>query len=128
MGVTVPGGVQLALENDDILAVHTPDAFHVVLIEVLAHIQYAVVFPVEVDDGKLRKRRGHGGGIGSGKVIGKPVPEEGRRLRVSRRVQERVVAAVAQDEAVVPIQHVARVLPGKHSAPGEQGVGKGAFS
>ena len=121
-------GVQLALDDDHVVVVHTVHALDVILVHILFHVKDAVIFAVDIHHRKggacIVQRIGHA----CGKIIDRIVAQERRLGRVAGIMQERIVAAVTQDQTVVSVQHLACILAVAHRALLEECIAERALA
>ena len=128
MVLTSAGGVQLGLHHHHVVVKDTVEALDIVLVLVLTKLQHAVILAVEVDHGEVGVGHLNIGGKLGDKLVGHTVAEHIGAVGVGGGGQERIVTAVAEDETVVLLQHLARILARNHGALGEEGVGEGALT
>ena len=120
------GGIQLGLHHHHVVVVHAVEPLDVVLVLVLAELQDAVVLAVEVDHGEVGVGHLDARGVLGDEFVGNAVAEQGGAVGVGGGGKEGVVTAVAEDEAIVLVQDLPRVLARDDGALGEKGVGEGA--
>ena len=121
-------GVKLALDHDDVIVGYAPDALDVILVHILLHVKDAVILTVDVHDGKC--------GIGifqgirdvCGKVVDRVITQQRGVQGVTGIVQQRIVAAVAQNQAVVSVQHLACVRTRLDGAPVKERIAEAALA